>query len=72
MNETYLYALNATVWTIQDETNIVESWSVKQVTIVCTEAATVVKYVLKGLRGSIIFLEEDVYETLEDALETIA
>lgn len=72
MNETYLYALDSTVWTIQEETNIVESWFVKQITITCTEDDTVVTYILRNGRGTFIYLEDDLFETLEDALESIA
>ncbi len=74
MIKTYAYALGDVVWTLQDETNIVEAWTVKQVTISVVSVeddGTIIKYVLAGKRGSLIFLEENIYETLADALSAI-
>lgn len=74
MIRNYVYNLGDIVWTLQNETNIVESWIVKQVLINVTSDAidgTVVKYVLAGKRGSFKFLESDMYETIADALNAI-
>ena len=74
MIKSYIYNLGDIVWTLQDETDIVETWTVKQITINVTsteETGTTIKYVLAGRRGSLQFLEADIYETLTDALNAI-
>lgn len=70
MNKDYIYSLGDIVWTIQDDTNLVEAWTVKQVFIIVT-STTIVKYVLAGKRGSFVFLEDDIYATLSDALAVL-
>ena len=72
MNETYLYDIDSTVWTINSDTDIIESWKVVQVVIsAVTGAANKISYILHGRRGSMSFAEADVYPTLDAALETL-
>lgn len=71
MNETFIYAIGASVWTVTADSNIVENWVVQMVTIVVTETVTTVKYVLHNKHGSATFAEADIYATLNDALLTL-
>lgn len=71
MNQTSLYDLNDSVWTVDTETNIAENWLVKSIDIVVTEAAVAVSYILHNKVWSRNFLETDIYASLSDALDSL-
>jgi hypothetical protein len=71
MNETYIYPIGASVWTVTVDSNIVENWIVQMVTIIVAETANTVTYVLHNKHGSASFLEANIYATLNDALLTL-
>jgi len=71
MNETYLYAIDSIVWTIDEDDNIAKSWKVKQVNIESTVEGNVITYIVYGNYGTSSYDEADLYPTLSDALLTL-
>ena len=71
MNQTSLYDLNNSVWTVDPETNIAENWQVKSIDILVTETDTVVSYILHNKTWSREFLETEIYASLGDALDSL-
>ena len=71
MNQRYTYALGDIVWVVDEETSIAKNFVVHQVTIIVTQNAVNINYILQNKNVTKNVSQNVIYASLQDALATL-